>query len=172
MLMVKTFVAEDSHGGLGLFAAESIAAGTVVWTYNPRFDQFYTLVQYRKLSAEEQKIVAHHGYRATIKDVHGVLLSHDNDRYINHSQNPNIVCSYENSKVMDSRFARITAGSEIPAGNELTANYYDFDLPGVSHDVYDGIQTCSEFLKMTEAEMPAQSAVLNFTVPSALTPAR
>lgn len=147
MLVVKTFLSRDSRGGTGLFAGEYIKAGSLIWQYNEVVDQFYTVSQYFALCDEARRIVSHHGYRATVNGVHGILLSHDNDRFVNHSLSADIECRYEEVNPVDSRFAIITAGRDIDAGIEITANYFDFDLPGVPADAYSGIPTCSEFLR-------------------------
>ena len=38
MLRIKTYVAQSSIAGLGLFAAESVRKGSAVWVYDKLFD--------------------------------------------------------------------------------------------------------------------------------------
>ncbi len=38
MLMVSTYVAPSAIDGLGVFAGESVARGSLMWSLNPKFD--------------------------------------------------------------------------------------------------------------------------------------
>ncbi len=41
MLLVKTYIGMSEIHGLGVFAAEAIADGAVVWRHNPMFDLMF-----------------------------------------------------------------------------------------------------------------------------------
>jgi len=51
MLLVATHVAPSSIAGLGLFAAEPVAAGQVIWRFEPKFDQLLDIDDVRAMPA-------------------------------------------------------------------------------------------------------------------------
>ena len=40
MLLISTYVAHSAIEGLGVFAAEPVARGRLMWSLNPKFDVF------------------------------------------------------------------------------------------------------------------------------------
>lgn len=127
MLLVKTKVMESDIHGKGLFADEDIAKGSVIWKYAPgttqryKLKKFYDLIE--KSEFETAKTLLTYSY---VRKGY-VYFVKDNTRYINHTEQPNIVFS--------SNFAEV-ATRDILKGEELTENYllsYDtsdfFNLP-------------------------------------------
>lgn len=83
MFLVKTKVQMSPIHGLGAFAAESISAGTVVWRFMPGFDQVLPASVLSALPASVQDHVRHYCYSGDF-----FLLTVDNDRFVNHSEQP------------------------------------------------------------------------------------
>lgn len=114
MLKIKTYVDKSEIEGLGLFAAEEIKIGDVVWVYVPGFDQAYSQQEFISLPMEAQSFIRRYGYKED--DV--IFFTGDNDRYINHSSEPN-------TKVVAN--GDVIAIKPIAVGQEITANYQEFD---------------------------------------------
>jgi hypothetical protein len=149
MLTVETYTAPDSFGGVGLFSRNFIKKGTIIWEYNPIFDRFYTLEDYKNF---DQAFNEHkYTYPARINGVDCVGLSMDNDRYTNHSETPNIGHIYlqdspDSPSIEDVRFYPEIALTDILPNTELTADYRRFFLPGMRAENYKNINTGLLFL--------------------------
>lgn len=117
MMLVRTYLANSSIEGVGIFASEPIKAGELIWRLEPKFDVFFRESEIENLPAHMQDFVARYGYpHLTIPGV--VVLELDNGRFMNHSEQPN------------TDFTRFDAGyaiRDIAAGEEITCNYYEFD---------------------------------------------
>jgi len=129
MLTVKTLLAPDAFGGTGLFAADFIKSGTRLWSYDPAVDFFYTLEDYVRLPLEKRKDIGRHVYPTYLGGAAGIMYSLDNDRYMNHSEQPNAgrrKMHGMDSSIFDARNDSVYALADIPAGGEITANYFHF----------------------------------------------
>ena len=62
MLLVRTRIGPSRIHGIGLFAAEPIAAGTEVWRFTPGFDLDAAPAMLESLTAEQRETVLHYGY--------------------------------------------------------------------------------------------------------------
>ncbi|MBP6743532.1 MAG: SET domain-containing protein, partial [Deltaproteobacteria bacterium] len=62
MLSVKTKVRNSEINGLGVFAAEDIPAGAVVWEYHPQFEHEISEEELLKLSEVQRIFWFHYGY--------------------------------------------------------------------------------------------------------------
>lgn len=116
MLRVKTFLAPSAIHGMGLFAGEFIAKGTVVWAHDLGLD---TLVDLRDLPETLQtakQFILHYGYRAA-EDVPIFVLCMDDARFMNHCAEPNT----------EEKAYRYVANRDIAEGEELTCDYGTFD---------------------------------------------
>lgn len=114
MLLVKTTVGQSAIHGLGLFAAEFIPAGTVVFTEESIFTRRILECEYENMPQLQKDFLDFYGYR-----VGGVIkVSLDNDRFANHSNDPNCL-------ELD-RWTTVAA-RDIEVGEEITANYCHFD---------------------------------------------
>ncbi len=121
MLKIKTIVKESNLGGLGLFAAEDIPKGTVIWEYDPKFDISFTKEEVEIMPQIQKELIMTYAYFST-KNAK-FIYSIDNSRFTNHSSvNPN-------QEVVDLG-GEETAGAanrDISEGEEILINYRTFD---------------------------------------------
>lgn len=125
MMLIPTYVAPSSIEGVGIFAAEEIAAGALIWRLDPEFDRLLTKAKIATLSPLHQAFCERYGYPFP-HDPDQLIIELDNGRFMNHSATPNTRFSDP-----DAGYAR----AAIAAGEELTCNYAEFDpsfeiLPG------------------------------------------
>lgn len=116
MLLVKTYLDNSPIHGIGVFAGEPIPKGTKVWTFADGFDRCFTERQFRKLPKPAREFIGYYGYRVDGE----IILTCDNDRYTNHSDNAN---THWHRGFMRARRA-------IAKGEEITNDYREFD-PGL-----------------------------------------
>jgi len=118
MLLVKTEIKPSSIHGIGLFAGEDIAAGTLVWEFREPFDrhmpesEFYALPQIAQEHVRQRSMHSKDGW---------YLFTGDNDRFINHSEFANLIT---NEEISQSHAAR-----NIARGEELTEDYRLYNEP-------------------------------------------
>ena len=113
MLKIKTYVDKSLIHGLGVFSKEFVPAGAVIWEYHPLFTIRIKKEDIAKYGQEAIKHLDEGEYYWI--DVNGdYMFPMDNDRFMNHSSNPNVV----EGGVMLS-----IASRDIQAGEELTADY-------------------------------------------------
>lgn len=125
MMLIPTYVAPSHIEGVGLFAAEHIPAGALIWRLDPDFDRLLTRARIATLSPLHQAFCERYGYPYP-HDPGQLIIELDNGRFMNHSGAPN------------TRFSDPDAGyalAAIAAGEELTCDYAEFDpsfeiLPG------------------------------------------
>jgi len=122
MLLIKTVVKPSRIHGYGLFANQNIKKGQIVWKYNPLIDKKFTKKQLAKLPPHMQKFVKFYSY---LNDRNEFVLCGDNARYINHSDNPNIL------DIKSKRGEDVAiAAKNIKKGEEITSKYLIFDKKG------------------------------------------
>jgi hypothetical protein len=97
-VLVRTFVGASAIHGNGVFAAESIAAGTVVWRFEPIFDRVISDDELHGMPSAFCDYLNMYAYRSS--DIGGrLLLPCDHAKFLNHSADPNTksdwVWSYE-----------------------------------------------------------------------------
>lgn len=112
MLVVKTFLATSKmpNAGIGLFAAQNIESGQKVAMKDSKFQQFFTEEEFENASEEFKNFLSDYGCHRN-----GVwILEKDNEKYINHSRNPNLSMTGE-------------ALRDIKAGEELKYDYRQID---------------------------------------------
>ena len=125
MMLVTTYVAPSPIEGVGVFAAEPIAAGTLIWQLAPGLDRLIRRNEVASLPPLFQQFVDRYSYPYP-HDPEQLIVELDNGRFMNHSATPNTV------------FSDPDAGytiRDIAQGEELTCNYAEFDptfeiLPG------------------------------------------
>lgn len=122
MLLVKTYLDKSAIHGLGVFAAEFIRKGTKIWRFVEGFDHAYSPRQFAKLPKPAREFLKNYGYRVDGE----ILFTVDNDRHINHSEDPNTY--------LKSGYA--IARRNIRKGEEITNDYREFDAA-----------LCASFLK-------------------------
>ncbi len=124
MLLVETYLAPSKIHGIGLFAKNCIPKGTKIWEFTPGFDQELTQEQIDQLSEACRERILNYVYYNANKMRY--ILCADDERFINHSKEPNIVgvgfCS-DNRKEGETFAAR-----DIEADEELTEDYRTFDM--------------------------------------------
>ena len=125
MMLVPTYVAPSSIEGIGVFAAQKIPAGTLIWELRPGLDRLIKRDEVANLPPALQEFVERYSYPYP-HDPDQLIVEIDNGRFMNHSDQPNTV------------FSDPDAGytlRDIQPGEELTCNYSEFDpgfemLPG------------------------------------------
>ncbi len=117
MLLVSTFVTQSPIQGLGVFAAEFIAKGSLIWELHPKFDIFIDIAEIEALPAHLQVFFERYTY-PHLEMPGMVVLDADNGRFINHSPTPNT-----DFRIFDRGYAL----ADIAAGEEITCNYFEFD---------------------------------------------
>jgi hypothetical protein len=125
MLLIQSFVAPSSIEGVGVFAAEAIPAGALIWKLDSGFDRLIPEDEIARLPATFKAFVERYGYPYP-HDQSVVVVELDNGRFMNHAIEPN-TCFTD----PDAGYAL----RRIEAGEEITCNYSEFDpafeiLPG------------------------------------------
>ena len=117
MLYVKTYIGPSKIHGTGLFAAEPIVKGAVVWRLIPRWDRIFLTEQIEQLPEHARAHLLIYGYVEKDK----MILCGDNAKFINHSASPTIhaLPGWDNDDV---------AVRDIVVGEELTGDYRHFDF--------------------------------------------
>jgi SET domain-containing protein len=118
MLMVRARVAPSDLHGLGLFAAEFIPRGTIVWTFVAGFDHTFTQSQLLALPLHVRERVLFYcdGDFDPATGVH--TLSGDDARFTNHSNQPNTANAPDGISTLAIR--------DIQSGEEITWDYRSF----------------------------------------------
>ena len=112
MLRVKTYLDKSSIHEIGVFAAQDIKEGDLVWKFVPEIDR---IIEFRDYEQDKDFIDTYAYYD---KQLNKLILSADNDRFTNHSNTPNTI-ALDNGDVV--------AYKDIVIYDEITINYYDID---------------------------------------------
>lgn len=116
MMQVTTYVAASLIEGVGVFTAEPIAKGQVVWSFDLLFDRLIPVADYENARPLVRDFLDKYAYPSP--DQPGFLVYEtDNGRFMNHVDTPNL----DFSDLGGARALR-----NIAAGEELTCNYADF----------------------------------------------
>jgi SET domain-containing protein len=120
MLRVKTYLDKSPIDGIGVFAAENIKAGEIVWHFVPALDKTLDIMEWFAISEFGHPIDRNflRKYAFLDKQTDKLILSGDNDRFTNHSDSPN---------TRPDETGDMFAIRDIKEGEEITANYYEFD---------------------------------------------
>ena len=121
MLLVSASVRPSPIHGMGCFTNERIAQGQVVWQFDARFDLQIPAAELPALPPPVQQFLRMYAYLEVCDGAPVYTLCADHARHMNHSASPNLL---NVSSQTD------TALRDIEAGEELTCNYYHFDLDG------------------------------------------
>ena len=117
MMIVPTYVGPSEIEGVGVFAAEPIAAGTAIWTLDERFDHLFNASEIEEMAPLQCQFITRYGYPHMTRE--GItVVEFDNGRFMNHSTRPN-------TDFTDANVGR--ALRDIAAGEELTCDYSEFD---------------------------------------------
>lgn len=119
MLLIDTYVGPSPIEGVGVFAAEPIKAGQIIYRFEPEFDRLISPPEFDQLPEPIRRFVDRYTYPHPAQP--GVLvLDADNGRHMNHSESPN-------TDFRDAIIGR--AIRDIAPGEEITCNYAEFE-PG------------------------------------------
>lgn len=129
MLKVRTYLATSAVHGIGIFADENIARGTVIWEFNPHVDLVYTPDEWSALSASisEQSMAALMRYSYKENGNHYLCL--DNAQFMNHCTKQ---FNVENELAHNLMYARF----DIREGEELLCNYFQFSDSDDAHVLF------------------------------------
>ncbi len=119
MLLVKTYLDRSRIHGIGLFAAEPIPKGTLVWRLHPEIDTQLSEEVIASLAPPAREQILKYTYRDVVLGTY--VLCGDDARFMNHDVNPNC------RDVPDREGGTTTAARDIAAGEELTCDYASFD---------------------------------------------
>ena len=88
MLLIKTKIDKSNIHGIGLFAAQFIPKGTIVWKFVDDFDLRIEKDKLNDLSKPSREQALKYGYisRRTNK----FIIPFDDSRFFNHSDTPNV----------------------------------------------------------------------------------
>lgn len=115
MFRVPTYVAPSPIAGMGVFTAEAISAGTVLWVFTEGVDLRLDPGMVHGIPDPLGSMIRRYCY----EEPDGILvLCGDNARFMNHSFDPN--CD-------DQEGPTTVARRDIAPGEELTCDYRTFD---------------------------------------------
>lgn len=113
MLVVNTAVAPSEIHGVGLFSKEFISSGSLIWQWHENIDQEISTDVVGALPPACQETFKRYGWVENGK----YILCIDNEKFINHSDNPN--CVFIGDIAVASR--------DIQIDEEITQDYRQFD---------------------------------------------
>ncbi|GGH01616.1 SET domain-containing protein-lysine N-methyltransferase [Glycocaulis albus] len=119
MLLIDTYVGPSAIEGVGVFAAEPIRKGQLIYRFEPDFDRLIGQADLAAMPESIRRFIERYTYPHP-KDGSMLVLDADNGRHMNHSLEPN-------TDFRDSVFGY--AIRDIAAGEEITCNYAEFE-PG------------------------------------------
>ena len=119
MLLIDTYVGQSAIEGVGVFAAEPIAAGQVIYRFEPGFDRLIAETEFASMPESIRRFLERYTYPHPAQPGLWVLDT-DNGRHMNHSEAPN-------TDFRDAVIGRAIA--DIAPGEEITCNYSEFE-PG------------------------------------------
>lgn len=120
MLLVDVYLDRSEIQGIGVFARNAIARGTLVWELDERFDRLIEVDVYEAQTGAVKSYLDRYAYPHRL-DQRYIVFEGDDARYMNHSDDPN--CD-----VSEPRQTR--ALRDIAPGEELTCNYNHFFSDG------------------------------------------
>jgi hypothetical protein len=119
MLIVNTYLDRSAIHGIGLFAAERIPAGTVVWRRSPEVDILLDRAELERLHPAARAQIEKYTYLDRM--LGKLVLCGDDARFFNHSDAPNC------QDFPDASGGTTVAARDIERGEELTCDYASFD---------------------------------------------
>lgn len=119
MLMVRTALKPSAIHGLGLFTLDDIQPLEVIWSFDERFDRYFTLQELKALPSAATASLFKYGYFS--KRSGKFILDSDDARFINHADHPNTKLIAVDWCDED----QIVASEFIAAGTEITVSYDD-----------------------------------------------
>ncbi len=151
MLRIRTRLAPSPIHGIGLFADEPIAAGTIIWEYDPHFDLTFSIENLDSLSPPSRAQVQ--AYAFFDDKLEKYVLCGDDARFMNHAPAPNSV---------NRDHWRTMAACAINAGDEITCDYSKIGMKEALEALAKGMQGVSVAgldLSRTADEEPERAAL-------------
>lgn len=118
MMLVRTYVAPSQIEGLGAYASEPIKKGDLIWRFDPNFDRLLHRSVLDSSPAYMADYLRDYAYPHPVERDY-YIVEIDNGRFLNHHESPN------------TDFSRVFEGyaiRDIGVGEELTADYAQFDV--------------------------------------------
>lgn len=119
MFHIKTFVAPSTVHGTGVFAAEDIEKGKLVWSFNPKIDFAFSEAEWvellESLSPACKEVILNYAYKE--KNTHYILADHG--QFMNHHRARANLSSDSDANTMHALF-------DIAKGEELLCDYGDY----------------------------------------------
>jgi SET domain-containing protein len=142
MMVVRSYLAPSAIEGLGVFAAEPIAKGALVWRFDRRFDQVIAKEVLAAAPSHVREFMERYTYEFH-EDHAYVVLDADEGRYMNHSDAPNVDLTDPEIGV---------ATRDIAAGEELTCDYACFTVGAIEFQPPRGPATPQDSVVASMAE--------------------
>jgi SET domain-containing protein len=120
MFIVRTSLRPSPIQGLGCFADEAISKGQVVWEFDPRLDIRISLSDIDTFPPFMRDHFRTFSYVELLDGQEILVYCADFSKHMNHSDEPNLFDTEDNLREIAIR--------DIAVGEELTCNYYKFDL--------------------------------------------
>ena len=120
MFVVRTVLLKSLIHGIGVFTLEPIKKGQLIWEFNPVLDIRIPETELDSYPEAAREYIRIHSYVEIVDSRRVMTLCTDNSQYVNHSLDPNMIESEDGLSDIAAR--------DIAAGEELTCNYYAFDL--------------------------------------------
>ena len=131
MIRVPSYVSASPISGLGVFADRAVAKDTLVWSFEPDFDKRFTVEEYEALRPDLKAYIETYSYLSVVDGL--IYFPFDHDRYMNHSEAPNI-----RFDVTDGRFY---AARDIAKDEEMTCDYRQFNANWDKYEhIYEGLR--------------------------------
>ncbi len=116
MLLVKTYVGPSAIEGVGVFAAEPIAAGALIWRLDPAWDHVVPQSILVDAHPALRDVLERYAYPSP-DHLGSIVYEVDNGRFMNHAEGPNTDFSQPGGGY---------ATRAIAAGEEITCDYGEF----------------------------------------------
>lgn len=116
MMEVRCYLGPSNIEGLGVFAAEEIPEGAVVWRFDRLLDQSFPKSVLSEKPSHIREFLERYSY-PHFENPDYLVLDGDEGRFMNHSDRPNL-------DFRDPEFG--VANRRIAAGEELTCDYAGF----------------------------------------------
>lgn len=120
MMLFKVSLRPSKIHGLGCFAEEDIPKGKPVWVFDERIDLRIPHSELGNFLPHIREYLKEYGYEEIYEGQKVIVLCGDFSKHMNHSDQPNLIQDEENKINIAARI--------IKKGEELTCNYFDFDI--------------------------------------------
>lgn len=117
MLRIRTYLHPSSIHGIGVFSLERLFPERLIWSFEENFDRRYSQEDFSKLSPAILEYYNTYGYESKSDGL--FYFPFDNDRFMNHSSDPNIIFRPDGN---------FYATRIIEPHEEVTCDYSQFDV--------------------------------------------